>query len=290
VAEKLAAAPASIGENGAGQGSTAAEGDQQSMYALHLATQAMSRHEQLADNPALVFQRAVAARRAGQVNTSQAMLSPLRHRGAADPWGQCARAERWLAEGRSGEPPKPVVPCRRADQRPHLDGVLDEAGWQSQGDPESATADSAKIRWAYDAKYLYVGMECSKLHATAPEDARGPRPRDGDVERHDHLRLTIDVDRDYASWFELLVDSRGWTADRCWGDAAWNPQWYVARGESADGSAWTIEVAIPLAELSAKAPTAGAAWAVTAERWLPGDAPRSDAEAGPGEFSLLIFE
>ena len=31
--------------------------------------------------------------------------------------------------------------------------------------------------------------------------------------------------------FELLIDSRGWTADRCWGDAAWNPEWFVAAGE-----------------------------------------------------------
>jgi hypothetical protein len=198
------------------------------------------------------------------------------------------------APARNGGLPKGEAANRRSRSfhaaAPISDRIWTACSTKPGGSRRVTRNRQLQIRWAYDAKYLYVGMECSKLHATAPEDARGPRPRDGDVERHDHLRLTIDVDRDYASWFELLVDSRGWTADRCWGDAAWNPQWYVARGESADGSAWTIEVAIPLAELSAKAPTVGAAWAVTAERWLPGDAPRSDAEAGPGEFSLLIFE
>jgi hypothetical protein len=142
---------------------------------------------------------------------------------------------------------------------------------------------------------LYVGVECRGSHATASDRAAGPRPRDGDVERHDHVRLVIDVDRDYASWFELLVDSRGWTADRCWGDAAWNPPWYVARGESAHGAGWTIEAAVPIVELAAETPAAGAVWACSVRRVTPtanGQQSTTDEADGPGPeaYSLLQFE
>jgi hypothetical protein len=290
VAEKLATAPASI-EGGTGREPSASEakGDQQSMYALHLATQGMSRQAKLADNPALIFQRAVAARRAGQAKASQSLLSPLRHREADDPWGQCARAEQWLAEARSGEAPKVVTLCRNAEARPRLDGILNEACWQA----DAAGATAAGVRWAHDAEYLYVAVQCDMLPSVTYPAEPGARPRDGDVERHDHVRLLVDVDRDYASWFELLVDSRGWTADRCWGDAAWNPKWFVAQGASPDGTAWTIEAAIPLGELTARPPVAGEAWACSSSRMAPGaERPATDGpeSVGPQGFSLLLFE
>jgi hypothetical protein len=300
VAEKLGAAPASIdgasvtGGGASDRAAPDAQGDQQSMYALHLATQAMTQHAELAENPALVFQRAVAARRAGQLKASHALLSPLRHRSATDAWGQCARAEQWLAESRSDAAPMQVTPCLAAEDRPHLDGILDEAYWQSsatEGAPLKAAGipERVTLRWAYDRQYLYFSILCSKQAGLAYDRQDGPRPRDADLAGQDHVRVLIDLDRDYASSYELLVDSRGWTADRCWHDAAWNPQWFVARGESSDGKAWTIEAAVPLAELTAHAPAAGQAWACSARRVLPSQR-SATSEEGPADFSLLLFQ
>jgi hypothetical protein len=274
--------------------------DQLATYALHLATQSMSRDAALADDPALAFQRAAAARRAGQHQSSQAFLSPLNHRGANDPWGQCARAETWLQDPQSQDAPKPTTPCAATEQPPHLDGILNEPCWQSQPasqgvNPPGPGANNnapqpTEVHWTHNQTHLFIAIQCRKAPGIDyPTDPR-PRPHDGNVEAHDRVRLLIDVDRDYASWFELVVDSRGWTADACWGDAAWNPTWYVARGETPDGAAWTIEAAIPLAELAATPPSAGAAWAVSAKRALPGKQAKSDDAAPPTDFSLLLFK
>jgi hypothetical protein len=267
-------------------------------YALHLATQSMSRDAALAEDPALAFQRAAAARRSGQGQSSAAFLSPLKHRGANDPWGQCARAEQWLQESQQDEAPKPTTICAATNQPPHLDGIPNDPCWQSPPASRGVPAPGANhdappsttVNWTYNQTHLFIAMQCRKAVGVDYAADSRPRPHDGDVAAHDRVRVLIDVDRDYASWFELVVDSRGWTADACWGDPAWNPTWYVARGETPDGAAWTIEAAIPLAELTTTPPTAGAAWAVSAKRALPGDQTESDGAALPTDFSLLLFQ
>jgi hypothetical protein len=290
----LSKTPTSVEGGPSIRASSDTKGEQLSLYALHLATQAMSADSRLADDPALAFQRAVAARRAGQAKSSEAFLSPLKHRAARDPWGQCARAEQWLLNRESEAAPKPLVPCAAAKVRPRLDGQLNDACWPSGGLPPSQAGDGENaaalpaIHLAYDDQYLYVAIRCQKLAGASYEPDDRPRAHDGNVERYDRVRLLIDVDRDYASWFELVVDSRGWTADRCWGDKAWNPRWFVASGESADGAAWTTEAAIPLIELAASPPVGGAAWAFAATRLAPAEAPLAEVE--PSAFSLLLFE
>ena len=79
-----------------------------------------------------------------------------------------------------------------------------------------------------------------------------PRKHDADLTAHDRVEICLDIDRDYGSYWKLAVDSRGFTAESCFGDATWNPTWYVASGS--DGQFWTFEAAIPLAELTPKAP------------------------------------
>jgi hypothetical protein len=274
-------------------------------YALHLAG-AAERDTGRTVDPALDFQRAVAVRLAGAAQASRSLLTPLKHARAGDPWGDCARAEAWL-EDRHKTPPKPVLSCLAAAEPPHLDGVLDELFWQSAASrlsaPASAgsapppAAQAADVRWAYDDEYLYLAIRCSKLSGVAyPRDNR-PRPHDGDVENYDRVRLFIDVDRDYATWFELTVDSRGWTSDRAWDDAAWNPPWFVSAG-AGNGDAgvnyWTIEAAIPLDELTPQRPGPMAAWAAAVERVSPSvhgaERPRSETQPGPEAFGLLLFE
>lgn len=293
-------------------------------YAIHLASQAMASHPKLGDNPALAFQRAVAARLAGKQQSVQAYLSPLKHRRPGDPWGDCARMEAWLEQGSREKSPKPVATSSYADDAPRLDGVLNDACWQialplplhvppakSAVEPTTASnlnADgnanakieepppAAQVQLAYDREYLYVAVICAKAPGVSYPDDDSPRPRDGDVHPYDHVRLRLDLDRDYASHYELIVDSRGWTADRCWGDEAWNPQWFVAASEdNAAASTWVVEAAIPWSELTLAPPKSGHSWACSIGRHIPGAASQSwvgpaDEKPGPESFGVLQFE
>jgi hypothetical protein len=252
------------------------------------------------EEPALRFARAVAARRAGVPKAAGTLLATIKHAKAGDPWGDCARVEAWLEAGQSGEAPKTVARCVRAAEAPRLDGVLDDTCWARSQDGEgngakpTAAAEprqAADVRWAWDGEYLYVAVRCPKAAGMAyPLDVRA-RSRDAALETFDRVRLLVDVDRDYATCFELTIDSRGWTREACWGDVAWNPEWFVAASEA--GEAWTAEAAIGLDQLGMKGIASGAAWAVAVERSLPEKAERKEkphSPIAPERFAVLVFE
>jgi hypothetical protein len=125
--------------------------------------------------------------------------------GAADPaWRQCAQLEQWLADPR-GVPPKPVLRCRTAASRPHLDGKLDESLWQ-QAEPvalRSPLGDDgawpAVVRMAHDREFLYAAIEARKAPGLRYEPATGPRRRDAELAAHDRVEIFLDLDRDYAT-------------------------------------------------------------------------------------------
>ena len=82
-------------------------------------------------------------------------------------------------------------------------------------------------------RHLYTEVEAvtNRRMTEIFEAALDSAELDAAVDADDHIALRLDVDRDYASYYELLIDSRGWSADRCWGDSAWNPEWFIAASE-----------------------------------------------------------
>lgn len=290
-----------------GRGGDVATERGMALYAANLAGGGGGSPEETRRDQSLIFQRAAAARRAGETKLSEGLITALKRGRPGDPWGDCARTEAWLKEAPEEPCPKPVARCVVASSRPKLDGILDEPWWQ--GDAalplrgiEDAAAGGAQvasdvIRLAYDGEYLYVAASCRQPPDVAyPRDDRR-RSHDAELRNHDHVRLLLDADRDYATWYDLTVDSRGWTAERCWEDAAWNPQWFVAAAQSgADVAArWVVEAAIPWSALAAKAPQKGEAWALAIDRDAPHSPPQSWlARAGeaprPIAFGLLLFE
>jgi photosystem II stability/assembly factor-like uncharacterized protein len=257
---------------------------------------------QLFAEPAARFLLAAAARGQDQPDREQYLLAAFARSSTPAAWRRCARTEEWIAQ-RDRPAPKPSLAVVRAAEKPMLDGKLDEPFWQGApvatlpASPAAGDASGARVRIAQDDEFLYVAIEAEELPGAAYPNDRGPRPRDADLSGYDRVRLRIDVDRDYCSVYELSVDCRGWTHDACWadgywGDASWNPRWYVA-SQSSDGR-WRVEAAIPLKELVPEPPAAGDVWAVSLERQAPGRPVRpwtgaAHADGSPDAYGLLLF-
>lgn len=265
--------------------------------------------------PSIRFPLVVAQRQLGFANPAKRYLLALRALPENDPWRECAQTEEWLAEAAEQPPSKPLANCRRTTDRPHLDGRLDESMWQSaermdltNRERESSSAGlsrdtassldekdsrprSASVRLSYDHEFLYVAASCPKAGGVEYSADDRPRTRDADLTPQDRVELRLDLDRDYTTAFEFTIDRRGWTHEACWGDATWNPTWYVAA--DGDDASWTIEAAIPLAELTDRPPEARHVWAIAIRRIVPGVGDETWAGEGtdsPSPYGLLIFE
>jgi len=154
---------------------------------------------------------------------------------------------------------------------------------------------------AYDDEFLYLAVHClaapgadSTASVEPPSGgSAGPRPRDGDLSARDRVEIFLDIDRDYAVYYRLAVDDRGWTNDACWGDATWNPKWFVAVART--GEAWTVEAAVPLRELIGRPLQPRETWALGLQRVIPRVGFQSwsrpaAVEERPEGFGFLTFE
>ena len=105
--------------------------------------------------------------------------------------------------------------------------------------------------------------------------------------------MFLDIDRDYATFYRLTVDHRGWTNDRLWEDRTWNPTWYVAALRNERG--WTAEAAIPIKELTGQSPQPRETWAIGLQRVTPGVGFQSwnkpaAVDVLPDGFGFMEFE
>ncbi|HEY3393768.1 MAG TPA: hypothetical protein VGK58_13740, partial [Lacipirellulaceae bacterium] len=293
--------------------------------AAQLADYLKSARPKLYDEPAVRFAEVAALRHLGYSNPAKRYFLSFGDRPPSDTWRRCAETEQWLAQPDGQPPPKVLAACRRTLERPHLDGILDEPFWDAadrmrlRGETDvgrtimsadeldvgrtimSADGNNTTdrvvhptaVRLAYDDAFLYIAVRCPKAIAVGYRPDDSPRPHDADLSQFDRVSLQLDVDRDFTTAFQLTVDHRGWTHDACWGDATWNPSWYVAA--ASDEATWTIEAAVPLAELTASAPAPKHVWAVAARRTIPRVGHESwtgaaAASHSPDQFGLLIFE
>ncbi len=248
--------------------------------------------------PALRFPLAVAHRRQGFPRQAERFYLTMRHGSAGITWSACAAGERWLAEPQ-GEPPKAFVRCRRAANKPRLDGQLDESQWSptEKAELHSALRDDsewpAATLFSYDEEFLYLGVRCRRVPGASYEPTPGPRPRDADLGNRDRVDIYLDLDRDAATYYRLSVDHRGFTADECWGDVSWNPRLFVAATQ--DEETWTVEAAIPLVELTGHKPSHKSAWSVGVQRVVPGVGFQSwttpaAIQVQPQGFGYLLFD
>jgi photosystem II stability/assembly factor-like uncharacterized protein len=253
----------------------------------------------LTGDPSLQFCLQAARRNLGDFQTPQKWYSHFVSRQPDGPWRSAALAELWLTN-RNGAPPKPVLNCGFADNRPLLDGNLADSCWQSKpGKLQNAASDTVKecpteVHFAYDHDFLYISLKCThSANCYAPPVK--PRTRDADLRGHDRVSILLDLDRDYCTCYHLQIDQRGCVSEDCWGDKTWDPRWFVA--VHSEPTYWIAEAAIPLVALSSDGITAGRAWACNVVRVLPGrgvqawslPAETPEESLRPEGMGLLIF-
>jgi hypothetical protein len=252
----------------------------------------------LAGEPSIRFPLAAAYRTADQSADAERLYHALLGSRDHDAWGECARSELWLLHP-ARRSPRPTVKCVPTEHKPKLDGRLDDDVWQaclpvSLASPLHDDVDwPAAAMFAYDQEFLYLAVNCRRASPVAPGSTGKPRPRDADLSEHDRVDVLLDPDRDYATYYRLSVDHRGWSHDACLEVAAWNPTWFIAAQD--DGSTWTVEAAIPWKGLVSHVPGKQQAWAIGVQRTVPGvgfqswSAPAS-IRGRPEGFGLLTFE
>lgn len=268
-------------------------------YAGLLATQTIKANKAL-EGPTLQWHRGTIQRLLGQEKAAIGLHTPLKRRPPGDAYRQRVDLEEWLAGDRQSPAPLPTIACslsraEREDgaaEKPYLDGVLDETIWQTpeKRDPASKSPapkpQAVRVQFAYDTEYLYLAIKAEKETSLTYELDDHPRQRDAELSQFDRVRILLDVDRDYATGYELTIDQRGWSADACWGDATWNPEWFIAADSS--GRNWQIEAAVSWNSLVDSPPAAGDAWAVRCERLLPEQVVTAKTPAAG--FSVILFE
>ncbi|HZZ78880.1 MAG TPA: YCF48-related protein [Gemmataceae bacterium] len=251
-----------------------------------------------AADPRMQFCFQSARRQLGDGAGALDTMKNLRNFVPGGPWNEAAEGEVWNAN-RVMQPPRRVGKARYTEVRPYLDGKLDDPCWQNMKPMvlDNAVGDTAKqytseAMFAFDQEFMYIALRCT--HPTGQQVVPvKPRPRDADVDAFDRVSLLIDIDRDRSTYYHLEVDQRGCLRDSCWGDRRWNPRWFVAVHSTE--TAWQIEAAIPLSELSNDRINQGTAWAFNVVRIIPGRGVQSwsvpaDVAPRPEGMSVLTFQ
>ena len=126
-----------------------------------------------AGDPAMQFCLQSARRNLGDLDAPKKWYADFVSRQPEGPWRNAAAAELWLT-GRAGSPPKVAVYCHATDERPYLDGKLDDAAWQGATplplrDAAGASAGEFKTeaRMAYDHEFFYLAVRCAARPSAA---------------------------------------------------------------------------------------------------------------------------
>lgn len=249
--------------------------------------------------PRVQFALAAALRKQGFDEQAERFYTEFSRNRSHDSWWGCADGEFWTRETSKRPSPKPACHARRAPNKPLLDGQLDDEAWRKAtplalSSPHHEDGDwPAEAFLAFDDEFLYLAAQCRMAPGAEYAGTDQPRPRDPSLAGQDRVEFLLDVDRDYCVTYRLTFDHRGWTGESCWGDTSWNPTWFVAADSSEE--TWTVEAAIPLAELSGKIPAGNEVWSLGAQRIIPDVGFQSWTRPAsilgrPEGFGYLVFD
>lgn len=194
-----------------------------------------------------------------------------------------------------------VYEAARIDQRPVIDGHLDEACWQQAPKANSfvrilkgpVQVQQTLFQVVWDDANLYLGITCLEPQ---PEAIRAEvRSRDlSAVMGDDAVEVFLHPRLDEPQYYQLAANSLGTRYDGRAFDPSWNAEWQAAASVGED--AWYLECAVSFASLGAYA-APGAVWGlnVNRDRQAGGDTEWSGwsdtmgAFHSPERFGRLVF-
>ena len=174
---------------------------------------------------------------------------------------------------------RPLTLVSRTESPPKLDGIPDDPCWENTaactgfvGVRSLAPSHSGTtVRTCYDGEKLYALFLCEEPILSVAQQRRHEfaakmNERDGDLYRDDSVVMLLDPTNTGNPMLEFTINSLGAIADaRCVGpdlwesrDVGWNSKAQAA-GRTGDG-VWSVEVAVPFADLATQPPAVGEVW------------------------------
>ena len=163
-----------------------------------------------------------------------------------------------------------------AESAPEIDGVLDEAFWESvpvisdfrQREPVDGgtPTERTEVRIAYDENNLYFGFT---FHDSEPDlIRRSILQREGRIDQDDHVWIALDTYNDDRNAYIFELNPFGTQGDALFSDesmslADWNWEGVYRSEARITAEGWTLEVAIPFTTIrfaDATAPEMGIAF------------------------------
>lgn len=167
---------------------------------------------------------------------------------------------------------------------PHLDGVLDDACWQTA---LGRAGKRPQLRLAYDESYLYAAIVIDADRLREDQEQRLGNLRDQDLSGVDRVRIRFDIDRDLTTSMQLQVSAAGRTHDAIDGNPAWQPTWYVDTRRHDDKV--IIELALSRHDIADLPITANEVWFTSIEVLPAGFVPREVVIPDPQEWERVVF-
>lgn len=189
--------------------------------------------------------------------------------------------------------------CRLTTEKPKIDGILDDACWETgvwAGDftqwiPKEGAKPSqpTELKVLYNDKNIYVAIKAYDSEAAKIQQKSGRR----DEFEGDAVGICFDSYHDRRTGFEFDVTAAGQKIDAILtnpinSDMNWNPVWYVKT--SRDNNGWYAEMEIPLSQLRYSSNDIQV-WGMHCWRWINRLQEESDWElqssTGPGVLYLF---
>ncbi len=201
----------------------------------------------------------------------------------------------WAQE--PAEAPASRFTAVHTQERPRIDGRLDEAAWeaapafsafhQSRPHPGAPPSERTEARILHDGSNLYVGVRCFDREPQAIHAQLGRRDR---LPTSDTVWVMIDSMRDLRTGRAFAVNAGGTLEDaRLLQDTEWDTSWDgVWEGAAARESwGWSVELRIPLEELRFP-PGQEQRWGFHIRRYISRTNEQLDSVPLPPEVNALV--
>jgi hypothetical protein len=112
------------------------------------------------------------------------------------------------------------------------------------------------MRLLYDPQNLYLGVKC--LESDMKNLKTPTTTTDGPFWMDDSIEFFLDANHDHETYWQFAATAKAVRYDNQQGDSLWNCHWQAAAQHEPE--AWTVEAAVPFADLKTAPPQVGDLW------------------------------